>query len=50
MGEEFLHRLRKAKDQAEFNQFMDERRRGGPAAPQQPEPEPYGGPSPMPAT
>jgi hypothetical protein len=36
--QEFLERLRKAKDQAEFDQFMDERRRGGPAA-RRPEPE-----------
>ena len=27
--EEFLGRLRKAKDKAEFDQFMDERKRGG---------------------
>lgn len=28
--ETFLGRLRRAKDRAEFDQFMDERRRGGP--------------------
>jgi hypothetical protein len=28
----FLIRLRQARDKAEFDQFMDERRRGGPAA------------------
>ena len=39
--EQFLERLRKAKDQAEFDQFMDERRR--PAAPSGPDaPQPAG--------
>jgi len=32
--EGFLERLRRAKDQAEFDQFMAERRNGGSAAPQ----------------
>ncbi|MEC9435276.1 MAG: DUF2852 domain-containing protein [Pseudomonadota bacterium] len=27
--QDFMERLRRAKDQAEFDQFMDERRRGG---------------------
>ena len=53
--EEFMHRLRAAKDKAEFEQFMDERRRGGPAPRTEPEPEPapfagpVGGPAPSPA-
>ncbi|MEM6744874.1 MAG: DUF2852 domain-containing protein [Pseudomonadota bacterium] len=41
--ETFLVRLREAKDQAEFTQFMDERRRGGGA------PAPTPGPQPGPA-
>ncbi|HKK37436.1 MAG TPA: DUF2852 domain-containing protein [Paracoccaceae bacterium] len=55
--ESFLERLRRAKDQAEFDQFMDERRRGGPTtrngddAAAEAEPRaPYAGPgAPQPA-
>ena len=36
---DFLHRLRHAKDKAEFDQFMDERRRR-PPAPEAPDDEP----------
>lgn len=48
----FLDRLRKAKDEAEFDQFMDERRSGTstppPASPGD-ERGPMGGPTPAPA-